>query len=209
MWETITRGVEDRGDPGPTEKRVRRAKLGAVLGSVFTAMTLWFMLITFAATLGAHHERADTAQDAARALVPLAGPLAADLFAVGLITSAVVALPVLVATTAYAVGAERNWRYGLSQRSGQAKGFYGVLAAAVGLATVIDLTGVPLVTMLAVANVVAGLAAPIGLVLLVRLSRNPQVMGDNVVSRRLAIAGWTVALAVGGFGVAYLIAQLA
>lgn len=209
MWETIARGVEDAGDPTPVGTRVRRAKLGAVIGSVSTALILWFMLITFAATLGAHRQQAATAQDAARALVPLAGTLASDLFAVGLICSAVVALPVLVATTAYAVGAEFDWRRGLSAGVVHARGFYGVLTVAVGLAAVVDIAGISLVTMLAVANVVAGLMAPVGLILLVLLARNPQVMGDHPISRRLAVAGWVIALGVGGFGLVYLLAQLA
>ena len=67
------------------------------------------MLITSAATFGRNHETVATAADATQVLRPLAGSLAADLFAVGLITSAVVALPVLMATTAYVVGAEFDW----------------------------------------------------------------------------------------------------
>jgi Mn2+/Fe2+ NRAMP family transporter len=209
MWEIIARKVEDHDDPGPVGKKVQRANLGAVVGSVFTALILWSMLITFAATLGAHREVADTAQDAARALLPLAGPLAADVFAAGLVTSAVVALPVLLATTAYTVGVELDWQRGLSRRTGHARGFYGVLTVAIGLAAIVDMAGVSVITMLAVANVMGGLAAPVGLILLVRLARNPQVMGNQLISRRLAIAGWAVALAVGGSGILYLFAELA
>ena len=58
------------------------------------------MLIAAAATLGRYHQPAASAQDAARALRPLAGSGAADLFAIGLVTSAVLALPVQMATTA-------------------------------------------------------------------------------------------------------------
>jgi Mn2+/Fe2+ NRAMP family transporter len=209
MWETIARGVEDSGEPTPVARRVRQAKLGAVIGSVFTALIMWLMLVTFAATQGAHRKPAVTAQDAAQALVPLAGTLASDLFAAGLICSAVVALPVLVATTAYAVGAEFDWRRGLSGGTVHARGFYGVLTVAVALAAVVDIAGISLVSMLAVANVVGGLMAPVGLILLVLLARNPRVMGDHPISPRLALAGWVIALGVGGFGLVYLLVQLA
>jgi Mn2+/Fe2+ NRAMP family transporter len=212
LWETIARGVENGGDGGDAElngKERPSAHLGAIVGSVFTAVILWFMLITFAATLGVHHQSVETAQDAARALRPLAGALAGDMLAVGLVASAVVALPVLLTTTGYALGSEFGWEPGLSGRGIRTRAFYGALAAAATVAVVVDLAGVPVLRMLAVANVVSGLAAPVGLILLVRLARDPRVMGDRLVSPRLAAAGWAVALGVGGSGLLYLVAGLA
>lgn len=205
LWETITVGVEETPDDSPGGKGLAWPRLGAVIGAVSTAVILWFMLITSAATLGLHHETVATAQGAARALRPIAGSFAADLFAVGLIASAVVALPVLMATTAYVVGAEFNWRRGLSERVSHARGFYTVLAASIALAAIVDLVGVPLLGMLVVASVIGGLATPIGIILLVRLARNPLVMGDRPISAGLALAGWTVAIVVGGFGLLFIV----
>jgi Mn2+/Fe2+ NRAMP family transporter len=105
VWETIERGIEDALDGSPLDSRLARARVGTVAGAVLTAAVLWSMLVTAAATLGRRHQTAATARQAAQELRPLAGSLATDLFAVGLITSAVVALPVLMATTAYVVGA--------------------------------------------------------------------------------------------------------
>ena len=203
MWETIAQGVDEphakRGGAG-----LPRARVGAVIGAISTAVILWFMLVTCAATLGLHHENVVSAQDAARALDPLAGPLAADFFAVGLITSALVALPVLMATTAHVVGAEFDWRRGLSVGIRHAQGFYAVLAASIGLAIAVDAAGVALPTMLVAASIIGGLGTPLGIILMVRLARDPKVMGDQPVSAGLAIAGWTVAVVVGGFGLAYI-----
>jgi Mn2+/Fe2+ NRAMP family transporter len=70
-----------------------RARAGAGAGAVFTAVILWFMLVASAATLGRHHQAVTSAQDATGALRPLAGSAAADLFAAGLVASAVIALP--------------------------------------------------------------------------------------------------------------------
>ncbi len=167
---------------------------------MFTAVILWCMLVASAATLGRHHQAVASAQDAAGALRPLAGSLAADLFAAGLVTSAVVALPVLMATTAYVVGAQFGWRRGLSQGIGRAPGFYAILVASIGLALAVSLAGIPVIAMLVAASVIGGFGAPIGLVILVRLARDPRVMGPRPISRRLAIAGWAVAVIVGGFG---------
>jgi Mn2+/Fe2+ NRAMP family transporter len=209
VWETIGRGVEEPPDPAAGDGGLARARTGAVAGAVagavFTAVILWFLLVASAATLGRHHLTAGSAQDAARALRPLAGPLAGDLFAAGLIISAVVALPVLLATTAHVVGAQFGWRRGLSEQIGRARGFYAVLAASIGLALAVTLAGVSVIGMLVAASVIGGLGTPIGLVLLVRLARDPQIMGPRPISRRLAIAGWAVAAIVSGFGLLAII----
>jgi Mn2+/Fe2+ NRAMP family transporter len=206
VWETIGRGVEEPPDRTADARGLARARAGAVTGAVFTAVILWCMLVASAATLGRHHQPVASAQDAAGALRPLAGSAAADLFAAGLLTSAVVALPVLMATTAYVVGAHFNWRRGLSEGIGRARGFYAVLVASVGLALAVSLAGIPVIGMLVAASVIGGFGTPIGLVLLVRLARDPQVMGPRPISRRLAIAGWAVAVIVGGFGLLTILA---
>ena len=208
VWETISVGVERPPGHGPAGSALTQSRIGAVIGSVFTAVILWFMLIASAATLGLHHEAVVSAQAAAGTLRPVATSLATDVFAVGLITSAVVALPVLMATTAYVVGAEFDWRRGLSQRVSKARGFYAVLVLSVALAAAVDLAGVPLLDMLVAASVIGGLGTPVGMVFLLRLARNPEVMGSRVVSAGLAAAGWAVAAGVGGLGVVYAIASL-
>ena len=235
VWETVQRGVEEPGasepdasepddrepggrepgcaEPGGAKRggaergggRLARARTGAIAGAVFTAMILWSMLVASAATLGRHHQAAASAQDAARSLRPLAGPLAADLFAAGLVVSTVVALPVLIASTAHVVGAQFDWRRGLSQPVGQARGFYAALAVSIGLAVAVSLAGIPVLRMLVVASVIGGLGTPLGLVILVRLARDPQVMGGQTISRPLAAAGWTVAAAVTALGVLFLV----
>jgi len=163
------------------------------------------MYVASAATLGQQHQTVASAQDAAQALRPLAGSLAASAFGVGLVISAVVALPVLMATTAYVVGAQFDWRRGLSEQVRNAWGFYGVLAASVGLAVAVSLANISVIAMLVAASVVGGFGTPIGLVILVLLGRDHTVMGTQPISGRLALAGWTVAAVVGGFGLVYVV----
>ncbi len=205
VWETIERGVEEPPDAALGNGGLARARRGAVIGAVITALILWFMFVTAAATLGQQHQPVATAQDAAKELRPLAGPLAANVFAVGLVISAVVALPVLMATTAYVVGAEFDWRRGLSEQVRNAWGFYGMLAASVGLAVAVSLANISVIGMLVAASVIGGFGTPIGLVILVLLGRDHTVMGTQPISGRLAIAGWAVAAIVGGFGLLYVI----
>jgi len=205
LWETIAREDEDPAESSPDGKDLARAKLGAVVGSIFTAVILWFMLVACAATLGQHHKSVATAQDAASALRPLAGTLASGFFAAGLAVSAVVALPVLMITTAHVVGAEFDWRTGISLKLRDAPGFYGILAASIILGVALDLAGVQLVDMLVAASVIGGLGTPVGIILLVCLGRDTEVMGDRRISGGLAIAGWIVAAVVGGLGLLYVI----
>jgi Mn2+/Fe2+ NRAMP family transporter len=208
FWETIERGVEepaDNGGDGGGRAGLARAKAGAVVGAISTAVILWFMLVASAATLGKHHRPVATAQDAAVALRPLAGSLTSDFFAAGLVASAVVALPVLMATTAHVVGAEFDWRRGLSHKVKHARGFYAILAASIALGVAVGLAGVQLIPMLVAASVIGGLGTPIGIALLVGLGRDPQVMGDRRISVPLAIAGWTVAVVVSGFALLYVV----
>jgi Mn2+/Fe2+ NRAMP family transporter len=208
VWETVERGVEERpDDPGKTG--LARARLGAGVGSVFTAVVFWSMLVASAATLGRNHHAVASAQDAARALRPLAGALAGDLFAAGLLVSAVVSLPVLMASTAYVVGAQFDWRRGLSRGIGRARGFYIVIAGSVALAVAVALARVSLLGMLEAASVVGGLGTPIGVVLLVRLARDPATVGERPISAGLAAAGWAVAVVVGGLGLLFVIGSAA
>jgi Mn2+/Fe2+ NRAMP family transporter len=204
VWETVQRGVEEPRHDAPLSAALRRAGVGAIAGAVFTALILWSMLVASAATLGRHHQVVASPQDAARALRPLAGPLAGNLFAAGLVVSAVVALPVLMASTAYVVGAQFDWRRGLSQRVGQARRFYAVLAVSGGLAVAVTLAGVPVFGMLVAASVIGGLGTPIGLVLLVGLARDPLIMGDQAISPLLALAGWMITVVIGGLGVLFI-----
>jgi Mn2+/Fe2+ NRAMP family transporter len=200
IWETIERGVEEM----PSGATLGGARIGAVIGAIFTAVVLWFVLVSSAATLGQRHKTVTSAQEAAHALRPLAGSGSAYVFAVGLIVSAVVALPVLMATTAYVVGAHFKWRRGPSEPVSRARDFYGVLAASIGLAFAVTLANVSVIGMLVIASVIGGLGTPIGLILLM-LARDGQVMGARPISSHLAIAGWAVAIGVGGLGLLYVV----
>jgi Mn2+/Fe2+ NRAMP family transporter len=203
VWETIGRGVERPTDQTPTDWR--RVRAGSVVGSVATGLILWFMLVACAATLSRQHMTITSAQQAAAALRPLAGSAAADLFAAGLVISAVVALPILMATTAHVVGAQFDWHRGLSQPLRHARPFYAVLVGSLAFAVTITLANVPVVSILEAASVIGGLGTPPCLILLVLLARDPQVMGPKVISRRLAIAGWAITVLIGSLGLVYIV----
>lgn len=205
IWETVERGLEDPIDSSTRDTRLTRARAGAIASSIFTALIFWFMLTASAATLGRHLRMVTSAQQAAAALRPLAGSLAANMFAVGLIGSALIALPVLVASTGYVVGGHFHWRRGLSKPFTNALAFYAILLTSIGLAGILAVTGISVLGLLVAASVIGGIGAPVGITLLVSLARDPDVMGDHPISRPLAFAGWFVALVVGSFGLLFAI----
>jgi Mn2+/Fe2+ NRAMP family transporter len=203
VWETIQRSAEP--PVGAVRQRLARSRIGALSSGLFTALTLWSMLVASAATLGRQHLVVSSARDATLALRPLAGTLAGELLGAGLIVSALVALPVLIAGTAYIVGAQFDWRRGLSRPVGQARRFYRVMATSIGLAVVASLAGIRVFDLLVAASIIGGIATPAGLVVLVRLARDPQVMHGRPISARLAASGWAVAALVGILSLIFIV----
>jgi len=149
-----------------------------------------------------------TAQDAARALEPAAGPAASYVFGAALLVSALVALPVILATCAYTVAEEFDWERGLSHRLRAAPRFYATVAVAVVLAAGSTFLGVAPMQLLFVASVLGGVATPVGLVYLMLVASSRRVMGSHRSSLPLLAAGWVVTLAVSAAALTGVVLQL-
>jgi Mn2+/Fe2+ NRAMP family transporter len=203
VWQTIAQ-VEHRR----SRATLRTRKIDAILGSFFAVVVFWFILVATGATLGMHHLHVNTAGQAAQALHPLAGPLTSGLFALGLLASAVVALSVLMATTAYMTGAQMRWRRGLSLRLGEAPLFYGALITAAFLGAGIALSGISPIRLLFIAGIVGGLATPVGLALLVAVAGNRALMGERPLTGPLRVAGWAVTAVVAASSLGFIVQPL-
>jgi Mn2+/Fe2+ NRAMP family transporter len=166
------------------------AEADAGLGMAFSVAIFWFVLIVSGATLGAHHRHVDTAEQAAQALRPLAGPFAAYLFGIGLLASAAVAVPVLAATTAYLFCQQLGWPGSLSSPLGRAKRFYGVIAAALLLGVVLALAPISTISLLFVASIAGGLGTPVGLVFLMLIAHRRDTVRGHRISPVLLALGW-------------------
>jgi Mn2+/Fe2+ NRAMP family transporter len=187
---------------------VRVRQLDAVISTCFAVAIMWFILIATGATLGVAHQQVNTAEEAARALAPIAGPYASHVFGAGLLGSALIAVPVLMATTGYVVCAEFDVRGGLSEPVRNAPVFYGVITASALAAVFIGAIGVPPIRLLFIASMVAGIATPIGLAALMLVTSDPWLMGDRAVRGPLRVAGWVVTTIVTTFNVIYLVQQV-
>jgi NRAMP (natural resistance-associated macrophage protein)-like metal ion transporter len=146
---------------GTDETHVRAARADVVNGMVYSNLVTWFVVVTTAATLHAHHVTIVTVRDAAEALRPLAGPGAELLFALGVIGAGLLAVPVIAGSSAYALAETFDWgdENGLTAKPSSAVPFYAVIAAGIVLGVIADLLRVDAVAMLFWSAVVNGFVA--------------------------------------------------
>jgi Mn2+/Fe2+ NRAMP family transporter len=194
VWETI-----EVSEERPSE---RAGQVDAITGAFFVVAVFWFILVATGATLGVHHHQVQTAEDAARALRPVAGAAASSIFGIGLFASAMLAMPVLVATSAHLISVERRWTRGLSRSPRQARQFYATMAVTLAIAAAVSFIGISPISLLYVASIAGGIGTPVSLVFLLLVSRDRPTMGPRRVSRLLGGAGYAVAAVVTVFGLA-------
>jgi Mn2+/Fe2+ NRAMP family transporter len=204
VWETIEQSEEK-----PPLRRLGLVQVDAALGIVVAGLTFWFILIATGATLGIHHQKVDTAEQAAQALAPFAGKYASIVFGVGLLGSALVAIPVIAGTCAYVAAEMFGWRHSLDASFDRARAFYLTLIACIALAVAIGFAGVKPITLLFFSGIAGGIATPFTIVLMLLVGRNRDVMRKKQISGWLAAAGWCVAAIVAGAAVTYIVQTIA
>lgn len=170
---------------------LRRIRTDTLVGMGFSHMVALFIIIATAATLNAHgvHDIASAAQ-AAEALRPIAGNLAFALFAIGIIGTGLLAVPILAGSAAYAVSETFGWVEGLDRKPREAKAFYGAIALATAGGIALNFLSIDPMKALYWAAVVNGLLAPPLMVVTMLIARNRAVMGELAISNRLAFGGW-------------------
>jgi NRAMP (natural resistance-associated macrophage protein)-like metal ion transporter len=172
-------GDRSSGDDEVTVDQLRRMRVDVIAGIGAGVFVMFAILVSAAVTLGAHGVvDIQTADQAARALEPLAGRFAGFLFTVGIVGTGLLAVPVLAGSTAYALAEAFDWREGLSRSLRQAPGFYAVLIAAMGIGIALNFIGINPIRALFLSAVLNGLAAPPILVLMILLARS-DVVGEH------------------------------
>lgn len=200
VWGSIEASKE-RGSPA----RLRVLELDSVLGTAIAVLSFWFVLVATAATLGVRHQPVETARDAAMALAPAAGRYATVLFAAGLLGSALLAVPVIAATTAYAVSAVRSWKRELDASFAQAPQFYAIVAGVLLVAGIAASLNLDAVTMLYWSSIAGGLATPVSLAMLVLAAGSRKAMHGRTAHPALLVCGWAVTAIVAAAAVAFIV----
>jgi Mn2+/Fe2+ NRAMP family transporter len=157
-------------------RQIARIQLDTLAGMGFSNIIALFIMLTTAATLNAHGVKdIQTSSHAAEALRPIAGDFAFTIFALGIIGTGLLALPVL-AGSAYAVGEAMHWRVGLAQRPGRATAFYGVIAAATFVGAALNFTPLDPIKALFWSAVINGVAAVPIMVMIMLMGSRKKVM---------------------------------
>ena len=174
-----------------------RMEWDTLIGMAASNIVAFFIILTTAATLhAAGLTNIATSAQAAEALRPLAGELTFLLFALGIIGTGLLAVPVLAASAAYAVGETFGLRSTLEAKPGEAKGFYGVILAATLIGVMIDFTPLDPIKMLFWSAVINGVIAIPIMAVMMLLVTNKRVMGRFTASPMLAIGGWAATAAM-------------
>jgi NRAMP (natural resistance-associated macrophage protein)-like metal ion transporter len=193
----------------PTAVYVRehlyRIKLDTTVGMVFSNVIAFCVMLATALTLHSHGiTDIQTTAQAAEALRPLAGELAFTLFALGIIGTGMLAVPVLAASSGYAVADALKWRSGLDNHLLEARGFYLVIGLGTLIGTLIDFTPLDPIKALVWSAVVNGVIAVPIMAVMMWLGTKRELLGDYTLSRRHRVLGW-LATAVMGAAVAAMI----
>ena len=187
-------------DKGVTVRQYKASRLDVIVGSFFTDIVAWFIIVVCAATLYTHGMRnINDPADAAEAMKPLADRYAYILFAAGLFNASFFAASILPLSTAYTVCEGLGFESGLDRSFKQAPFFYWfyTLLIIAGAAVVL-VPNFPMVTMTILSQVLNGVLLPFVLFFMLRLVNKKELMGNHTNSRWFNVVAWTTTVIVVG-----------
>jgi Mn2+/Fe2+ NRAMP family transporter len=177
-----------------SNKEIKNMRIDVWSGMFLSNVVMFFIIATCAATLFANGITIETAQDAARALEPLAGRGATLLFAIGIIGTGLLSVPVLAGSASYAITESFGWREGLYRKFKQAHAFYGVIIISMIVGLLFNFVGIHPIDALIYSAVANGIVAPVVLIFIVQMSSSKKIMGDRVNKPLVKVFGWLVTL---------------
>lgn len=163
------------------KKILNEMKQDVDFGMTFSGFVMYFIILTTGTVLfkaGVHH--IDTVEQAAMALKPLAGNLAYLLFAIGVIGTGLIAIPVLSGSLSYIFTETFGWEQGLDKKFHEAKGFYVIIAISLLLGLCMNYLGISPIQALIYTAVLYGITAPVLIAIILHISNNKAIMGKNV-----------------------------
>ena len=202
--------VKERDGAKPLERAPEQApaefsriRWDTYVGMALSNLVALFIMLTTAATLHAHGVTdIQTSSQAAEALRPIAGPLVFVVFALGIVGTGLLALPVLAGSAAYAVGEAFGWHVGLARKLRRAPSFYAVITVATVVGGLMNFTKIDPIKALFWSAVINGVVAVPVMMMMMRLSSNPAAMGQFRLPVSLKVLGWlgTAVMAVAAIG---------
>ncbi|HEX3967311.1 MAG TPA: Nramp family divalent metal transporter [Edaphobacter sp.] len=187
-------------EKGVSVRQYKASRLDVIIGSFFTDLVAWFIVVACAATLYTHGMRnIGDPSDAAQAMKPLAGDYAFILFAAGLFNASLFAASILPLSTAYTVCEGLGFESGLDKGFREARFFYWLYSLLLFAgAAVVLVPNFPLVKFSILSQVLNGILLPLVLVFMLKLINKHELMGKYTNSRLFNIIAWTTAIIVTG-----------
>jgi NRAMP (natural resistance-associated macrophage protein)-like metal ion transporter len=200
FWQASQEVEEERADPvakplarAPWQARrqLRRVRTDTLVGMAASNVVAWFIILTTAATLnrGGVHEIGSAAQ-AALALKPVAGRFASLLFAIGIIGTGLLAIPVLAGSAAYALCEALDLPIGLERKPREVRAFYAIIAVVMLTGLGMTLTPVNPMRALVYSAVANGVVSVPIMVMMMLVGSSRRVMKRFVIPRGLRVVGW-------------------
>lgn len=197
--DVVSHKIRDIGDGAPkiTKSDIKTMRLDIGIGMAFSQMIMWFIILTAAGTLYQNGiTNITTADDAAKALEPLvktfpySGEASKIIFALGIIGTGLLAVPVLAGSSAYALADGFGWKEGLCKKFRQAKAFYLSIMVSTGIGLVINFVEISPITALIYAAVINGIIAVPMLFAIMKIANNRKILQDRINGKISNILGW-------------------
>ncbi|WP_333599655.1 NRAMP family divalent metal transporter [Flavobacterium sp.] len=190
------------------KKIIHDMKQDVDFGMSFSGVVMFFIILTTGTVLfkGGIHQ-IDTVEQAAAALKPLAGNFAYLLFAIGVIGTGLLAIPVLSGSLSYIITETFGWEQGLDKKFHEAKAFYIVMAISLILGLSLNYIGISPVKALIYTAILYGLTAPVLIAIILHISNNKEVMGAFTNSRFSNVLGFTALILMTAAAAALLYLQ--
>ena len=175
-----------------------------------SGFVMYFIILTTGTVLfkGGVHQ-IDTVEQAAMALKPLAGNLAYFLFTIGVIGTGLIVIPVLSGSISYIITETFGWEEGLDKKFHEAKAFYVIIAISLILGLSLNYIGITPIQSLIYTAILYGLTAPVLIAIILHISNNKKIMGENVNGILTNILGFAALIIMTVAAVALIYLQLA
>ena len=191
---------------GATTTQIVDRQIDIGLGTLFSNLAMFFIIVTTASTLHAHgRTNLATSADVAEALRPVAGRFAMLLYTVGIVGTGLLAIPTLAGSAAYALAETFDWKQGIDEKWSRARGFYVVVGVSIAIGIAMDLVGISAVKALYFTAVINGLLAPFLLIAILHAASDRNLMRGQPSSWLGRVVVGVTTLAMFGAGIAMFV----
>lgn len=191
------------------KKIIHEMKQDVDFGMTFSGLVMFFIILTTGTVLykGGIHQ-IDTVEQAAMALKPLAGNLAYLLFAIGIIGTGLIAIPVLCGSLSYIFTETFGWEQGLDKKFHEAKAFYVIIAISLLLGLSLNYIGISPIDALIYTAILYGVTAPVLIAIILHISNNKAIMGRFTNSKTSNFLGFAALVIMTAASVVLLYLQV-